>query len=316
MKPAFRSRLSNVSVDSFLDLVKATKNSDDMGSDTIETRRRWKKRLGAPRTPSPVSPLQEHGIKPTDSPISPLQDSKNNATSKDEAPLLSHERMTSTGNSDLPTSELNSAIPTAPTGYIPLTSVASDPQTGKRQKKSSHKSKIPTPTKADKEDESRTEPPAALHDAAVAKAALLKTLQNMKDNVHSNDPDFIKTTREEVLRDAAAFLELGPRPDPPPPAPEVPSPQQSPAPPPAPFVPRALTRALRSREAPGSERVAHPLNVLYDKPLTLAGGIQQRGFKRWRCCRCESFTHYENHVCSRLDCMHVRCEGMCEKFEP
>ncbi|OJD36133.1 mucin 68d [Diplodia corticola] len=72
----------------------------------------------------------------------------------------------------------------------------------------------------------------------------------------------------------------------------------------------------RQQAAVGSERVRHPVNVTYDRPIMLAAGVSQRGFRRWKCCRCHRYTHYENHVCSKLDCLHARCETRCETFEP
>ncbi|KAB2578451.1 hypothetical protein DBV05_g3093 [Lasiodiplodia theobromae] len=72
----------------------------------------------------------------------------------------------------------------------------------------------------------------------------------------------------------------------------------------------------KQQQAPvGSERVRHPAKVTYERPILLAAGVAQRGIHRWKCCRCQCYTHYENHVCSKLDCLHARCESHCEAFE-
>lgn len=73
----------------------------------------------------------------------------------------------------------------------------------------------------------------------------------------------------------------------------------------------------KQQQAPvGSERVRHPAKVTYERPILLAAGVAQRGIHRWKCCRCDCYTHYENHICSKLDCLHARCESHCEAFEP
>ncbi|KAK8172368.1 hypothetical protein BKA80DRAFT_318345 [Phyllosticta citrichinensis] len=59
--------------------------------------------------------------------------------------------------------------------------------------------------------------------------------------------------------------------------------------------------------------VHHPRHVVYMRPVKTIGpfGMWLEEFKRWQCCHCGCKTHYENHVCSNLSCMHRRCYEHC-----
>lgn len=265
------------------------------------------------RTPSPVSPVRDSGVRPDDSPISPFSDTSKDAFANRDAPLLPHERMVSTDTSTTPPSVEKISESSNHNGRSSPSSTLREPQRTKLQKKS----KIPTPkttiVSKDKDDSHHHDSSSTYHDSAAARAALMKTLQEINTQKHSTTEQRNAVARR-VLREAHTVLDFGPR------EPVVPA-ALDPPPPPSPLVPRMPGRGMRTLQSQvygpvGSERVAHPTKVQYDQPLMLQGAIMQRGFRRWRCCRCQCFTHYENNVCSKLDCVHVRCEALCEAFEP
>ncbi|KAL0263195.1 hypothetical protein SLS55_002173 [Diplodia seriata] len=303
------------------------------------------------RTPSPISPPRDSENKTRDSPVSPLEGSSE-GSSKDqdqEAPLLPHERMEPSTDSIAFSSEISSATTYLDSGRtgklrkkpslkskIPTLKINTTDLTDA------------TSSKHDKEDDGDE----IHHDAVAAENALLETLRRITSKKQHTDTE-IRAATDEVLRTAASVLDLGPRspvlsqqlsPAPLllPPAPEVPD---VPTAHPNPDCDccgggrhRTTGRSLledvdeedandakqqqkggrhRQRQAPvGGERIKHPINVTYDRPIMLAAGVAQRGFRRWKCCRCHRYTHYENHVCSKLDCLHARCENRCETFEP
>ncbi|KKY23341.1 hypothetical protein UCDDS831_g03072 [Diplodia seriata] len=303
------------------------------------------------RTPSPISPPRDSENKTRDSPVSPLEGSSE-GSSKDQdqkAPLLPHERMEPSTDSIAFSSEISSATTYLDSGRtgklrkkpslkskIPTLKINTTDLTDA------------TSSKHDKEDDGDE----IHHDAVAAENALLETLRRITSKKQHTDTE-IRAATDEVLRTAASVLDLGPRspvlsqqlsPAPLllPPAPEVPD---VPTAHPNPDCDccgggrhRTTGRSLledvdeedandakqqpkggrhRQRQAPvGGERIKHPINVTYDRPIMLAAGVAQRGFRRWKCCRCHRYTHYENHVCSKLDCLHARCENRCETFEP
>ncbi|GME40871.1 hypothetical protein GTA08_BOTSDO00570 [Neofusicoccum parvum] len=333
-KPSFSLRLPDTQVDYAIDIEAAIQKT--IPSPTSELRnkreRRQQRRSRSPdrrppRTPSPVSPAHEKRVKGSDSPVSPIEEPKDDSLSNTEAPLLPHER-TAIDDTFNPPSR-----PPSPTSsaqhQLPSKVGRMSRSSSKLQKKPSQRmSKIPTPRAASDNDAANKNDDATINDtttaaavsdndndsrcylsAADAEAALISTLKNLDEG--RSTADEIQATRQEVLRRAAAVLDLPPRPSSsshsdgdggrsPADGERGPSPSRG----------RARYRS------PSPDRVFHPRNVQYDKPLTLAGGVVQRGFRRWRCCSCRCFTHYDSHVCSKLDCAHVRCEGTCERFEP
>ncbi|KAK8214532.1 hypothetical protein IWZ01DRAFT_242309, partial [Phyllosticta capitalensis] len=70
-------------------------------------------------------------------------------------------------------------------------------------------------------------------------------------------------------------------------------------------------------QPPSIAEVQHPINVFLLKPREIIGrGALMPQLKRWQCCKCGYRTHYENHICSCLECCHNRCEDYCTALEP
>jgi hypothetical protein len=53
----------------------------------------------------------------------------------------------------------------------------------------------------------------------------------------------------------------------------------------------------------------HPDEMLLEEYFTRAR-FGRHGPRRWRCCRCGCKTHWENNICSALNCQHKRCSGI------
>ncbi|KAK8214530.1 hypothetical protein IWZ01DRAFT_481439 [Phyllosticta capitalensis] len=78
--------------------------------------------------------------------------------------------------------------------------------------------------------------------------------------------------------------------------------------------PATTTNHCRSRV---DKQVAHPRNRIFqDAHVNIRGGFFIHAWKKWECCHCGSYTHYERHVCSCLECCHTRCEASCTTLEP
>ncbi|KAF9637903.1 hypothetical protein BFW01_g8799 [Lasiodiplodia theobromae] len=297
------------------------------------------------RTPSPVSPHRDNGNRIRDSPVSPLEDSPKASFKNQEAPLLPHERMEPPNETATSTSESRLAIANEKSGSTGSTPHSDVPRVSKLKKKPSTKSKIPTlklnttnltdatgnggsgKNKIVRGDEDGDDADFH-HNAVAAENALLETLRRITSRKQPQTDTEIRAATEEVLRTAASVLDLGPRSPvlaqnslPLPPAPEAPELLHPGAgdittPISMPPIPRSQGNDdNHGHGGGGGTRVRHPAKVTYERPILLAAGVAQRGIHRWKCCRCQCYTHYENHVCSKLDCLHARCESHCEAFE-
>ncbi|EKG10932.1 hypothetical protein MPH_11935 [Macrophomina phaseolina MS6] len=260
------------------------------------------------RTSSPVSPFRDTASTELDS--SPVSSLSETSMDSRDALLLPHERtaLADTFNVSIHNGKIDSRDEFRDLAKA-RTSLQKKNKIARRKHGISPKGKV---------DRHGFDLPAPIHSSDIARAALMETLQKISADKNATTEER-NTVAHELPRTVSDVLELSRR-SPVKPATPVKSAASDP-PPPSPLVPHPLTKVMRTLhnqdQGPvGGERIAHPVKIQYDPPITLMAGILQRGFKRWRCCRCQCFTHYENHVCSKLDCMHRRCEGKCDTFEP